>query len=165
MTELQQSEGTIHLERFYLKDVSFEAPNSPQIHDLQWSPEIKVEIQCRNTVIKDNRHEVVVQVTLTTTNKEKTAFVAEIQQAGLFVISGLSKPQNDQVLATFCPNMLFPYLREAVDNLVIKGGFPPVALAPMNFDAIYAQAQRQQQQEQQRQQQQLEKNNKNRITH
>lgn len=135
----------MRVERMYLKDASFESPGSPAIFGQPFRPEIQVDINTRVNSLGDQRHEVVLSTTVTASREEdKTAYVVEVQQAGIFVIEGVEQQQLHQVLGILCPNMLFPYAREALDNLVVKGGFPPLQLAPVNFEAMYAQARQQQ---------------------
>lgn len=137
----------LSIERIYLKDASFESPGSPAVFTEQYKPEIQVDLNTRVNSLGDNRHEVVLSTTVTA-NREggKTAFIVEAQQAGIFNIDGVTGAPLQQILGVHCPNTLFPYLRESIDHLVVKGGFPPLRLAPVNFEALYAQALNQQQQ-------------------
>ena len=138
--------GQVVLERMYLKDASWESPKSPDVFTETWQPEIQVDINTRSNRLEEKRFEVVLTVTLRTKLKSgKTAFIVEIQQAGLFVLEGLEDEVLRRVLGTVCPTTLFPYAREAVDNLVVKGGFPALRLAPVNFEALYAEAVKKQQ--------------------
>jgi preprotein translocase subunit SecB len=134
-------QAQLRIERMYLKDASFESPGSPTIFGEQWRPETQVDI---NTVVNnlgDNRHEVVLAVTVTSKREgDRTAFVAEVQYAGIFVIAGVDASQLHQVVGIACPNTLFPYVRENLDSLVVRGGFPALQLAPVNFEVLYAQA-------------------------
>ncbi len=134
----------LRVERMYLKDASFESPGSPSIFSEPFRPEIQVDINTRVNSLGDQRHEVVLSTTVTAKREEnKTAYVVEAHQAGIFVVEGVDDGRLHQVLGIVCPNMLFPYAREALDNLVVKGGFPALQLAPVNFEAIYAQARQQ----------------------
>ena len=144
MTE--QVQVQINIERIYLKDASFESPGSPAVFSEPFQPEMQVDINTRVNNLGDQRHEVVLSVTLKAQRaEEKVAYIAEVQQAGIFVIKGeLQAGQLQQILGIHCPTTLFPYMREAVDALVLKGGFPAVHLAPVNFEALYAEAMRQQ---------------------
>ncbi len=138
--------GQVVLERMYLKDASWESPKSPDVFTETWQPEIQVDINTRSNRLEETRFEVVLTVTLRTKLESgKTAFIVEIQQAGLFVLEGLEDEVLRRVLGTVCPTTLFPYAREAVDNLVVKGGFPALQLAPVNFEALYAEAVKKQQ--------------------
>ncbi|MEM7220340.1 MAG: protein-export chaperone SecB [Pseudomonadota bacterium] len=132
----------INLERIYIKDVSFESPQAPMVFGDQWQPKVKLDMNTSSTQLEEGRFEVALRVTLTTsTPEEVTTMIVEVTQAGVFHLSGLDEAQCKQVLATMCPNVLFPYIREQVDSLMVKGGFPPIHLAPVNFEALYAQAQ------------------------
>lgn len=127
------------LQRVYLKDVSFEAPNSPQVFTKEWKPEVKLDLNTGAKKLDDTHYEVSIKVTVTATNAAENAFLVEVDQAGLFVLANIPEDQIRPMLATVCPNILFPYLRENIDNLVIKGGFPALVLAHINFDALYQQ--------------------------
>ncbi|MDC9719701.1 MAG: protein-export chaperone SecB [Gammaproteobacteria bacterium] len=151
MTEEAQSaaaEGTeqpqIMIQRVYLKDLSFESPNSPQSFTAEWKPEVGVDLNSQARQLNENTFEVVLRLTITAMAEEKTVYLTEVQQAGLFHIANVPKESMGQVLGAFCPNILFPYAREAIDNLVQKGSFPALMLAPVNFDALYAQSAAQQ---------------------
>lgn len=127
------------LQRIYVRDLSFEAPKSPEIFRQEWRPAVELDINTRNRSLEGDFHEVVLALTVTVKVGEETAFVAEVQQAGIFLIKGLDGAGMNHTLGAFCPNILFPYAREALDNLVIRGSFPALMLAPVNFDALYAQ--------------------------
>ena len=138
-------QGHVLLERLYLKDASFESPRSPAVFAEAWRPEFQLEVNTRASSVGDERVEVVLSTTLRAkTEGGKTAYIVEIQQAGVFQVSGLEASARQRVLGTLCPGTLFPYVRETVDNLVVKGGFPAVHLAPVNFEALYADALRKQ---------------------
>lgn len=127
------------IQRIYLKDLSFESPASPEIFSAQWRPQIRVEIGTKDTEVEDSLYEVIVQLTITATQAEKTAVLIELQQAGLFQISGIEEPLMPQILRVTCPTVLFPYARETVDTLALKGSVPPLLLAPIDFQALYQQ--------------------------
>lgn len=127
------------IQRLYTKDISFEAPNSPEVFRSEWKPEVKLDINTKSNKLEDNTFEVVLTVTATTTMDKKSVFLAEVHQAGVFSVAGFEEAQMGQMLGSFCPNILFPYAREAISDLVNRGGFPPLYLAPINFDALYAQ--------------------------
>ncbi len=130
----------LNIQKIYCKDVSFETPNSPDVFTQNIQPEMKTEINTKVTVLDEKGvFEVILSVTVTAEYDSKTAFLVEVNQAGIFNISGFDKPNLDGVLGSYCPNMLFPYAREAVSDLVTKGGFPQLTLQPVNFDAMYAQ--------------------------
>ncbi|NWN83457.1 MAG: protein-export chaperone SecB [Halomonas sp.] len=128
------------VQRIYVKDISFEAPNSPAVFQQPFKPKVGLELDTASTKVGDDLYEVVIKVTAQVTHSEEgtTSFLAELEQAGLFRISGIEGDQLDHTLGAFCPNVLFPYARECIDNLVNRGGFPPLMLAPVNFEAIYA---------------------------
>ena len=138
MAENQQPQFA--LQRIYVKDVSFEAPNSPAAFTKAWKPEIKLDLNSGGRKVDEQHYEVSVKVTITATNDGETAFLVELVQCGLFAMVNIPEQQLGQMLGAMCPNILFPYLRESVDNLVVKGGFPPISLPPINFDAVYAKA-------------------------
>ncbi|RVU29203.1 MULTISPECIES: protein-export chaperone SecB [Neptunomonas] len=133
------------IQRIYVKDVSFESPNSPQVFTKQWSPEVNLEMNTRTTQLSPEHYDVVLTLTVTVKNEDETAFLVEVQQAGIFHVAGMNEQEMGHTLGAFCPNLLFPYAREAVDSLVTKASFPPLMLAPVNFDALYAQQLAQQQ--------------------
>jgi len=126
------------IQRVYTKDVSFETPNSPAIFQEDWKPEVKLDIDTRSDKLADNTYEVVLSLTVTATVNNKTAFLAEVQQAGIFTIGNLPEAQLAHTIGAFCPTTLFPYARETVANLVNRGSFPQLNLAPVNFEALFA---------------------------
>ncbi len=132
------------LQRIYLKDASFESPRSPGIFQGQWAPKINFSLNSKSARIADGMFEVVLTITVEAKQEENAAFVAEVHQAGIFACTGLADNDLEHVLAAVCPNILFPYAREAIDGLVVKGSFPPVNLAPVNFDALYLQSKQKQ---------------------
>ena len=140
--EAQEStgQGQVRLERMYLKDASLESPGSPAIFQENWQPEIDLQINTRSERIGENRFEVVLTATVTAKLGEKTAFIAEVQYAGLFLLEGLPDAIVHRTVGTFCPTTLFPYVRETVDSLVVRAGFPALHLVPINFDAAYQEA-------------------------
>ena len=145
MTDQNPSEQQFALQKIYLKDVSFESPNSPQVfNESEWKPEINVQINSNNSNVGEGLHEVVLNITVTATQGNKTAFLAEIKQAGIFAISGFSEENLGGMLGAYCPEALFPFAREALAELITKGGFPQLLLAPVNFNAVYTQRMQQQ---------------------
>ncbi|NRA21198.1 MAG: protein-export chaperone SecB [Oceanospirillaceae bacterium] len=127
------------IQRIYLKDMSLEAPNSPQSFTQEWKPEVNLEMNTQSQELGEDVYEVVLTLTVTAKNDGETAFLIEVQQAGIFVISGMEAAESHHALGAFCPNILFPYARETIDSLVVKASFPALMLAPVNFDALYAQ--------------------------
>jgi preprotein translocase subunit SecB len=137
--EDQQQQAQFQLQKLYMKDVSFELPNAPQIFQDDGQVEIKMNLAQRVEALAEGVHEVVLTVTVTANLAEKTAYLAEVQQAGIFAISGLNEQATHAAVNTLCPHTLFPYARRAITDLVADGGFPPLVLQPINFDQIYAQ--------------------------
>jgi preprotein translocase subunit SecB len=136
---------TFLLQQLYVKDLSFEAPNTPQIfQQSSIEPETELNIRNSHSAIGDNLYEVILHISVHAKKDEQTIFLAEIDQAGLFLLNGYTPEQSNMLLGTQCPSTLFPYAREAISSLVGKGGFPPLILQPINFDALYAQAKEQQ---------------------
>ncbi|MBA2490176.1 MAG: protein-export chaperone SecB [Gammaproteobacteria bacterium] len=131
------------IQKIYLKDVSFEAPNSPSIFTEPWKPETSVQLSTERARLDEGLHELVLGITVTAKMADKTAYLVEVKQAGIFALKGFAEPQMRQLLGSYCPNVLFPFAREAIAELITKGGFPPMLLAPINFDALNAQQQRQ----------------------
>lgn len=127
------------IQRVYVKDLSLETPHSPQAFQEEWQPELNLQFTMNTTDIGADNHEIVLQITVTAKSKDKTLFLVEVKQAGLFTIKGFTEEQNHQVMSITCPTILFPYVREAVSDLVGRAGFPPLYLAPVNFEALYAQ--------------------------
>ena len=126
------------IQRIYVKDVSFEAPDTPEVFTQDWKPEVNLQLNSQGRPVGDKHYEVVLSITVTVKNGDKTAFLVEIQQAGIFQMEGFGQQELGGMLGSFCPNILFPYAREAISDLVTRGGFPQLLLAPVNFDALYA---------------------------
>lgn len=134
------------LQRIYLKDVSFETPNSPAVFTQKWDPKVNVDLNTSAVALQDGIYEVTLEVTVTTTNADKPAYLVEVKQGGVFTLMGFNERDLGGMLHAYCPAILFPYVREVVSDLVSKGSFPQLLLAPINFDAIYAQRLHEQQQ-------------------
>ena len=130
---------SFEVSKLYIKDASFESPNTPAIFSGEWKPELQVQLNGSNSVISEGVYEVVLTITITTKQDDKTAFLIELQQAGAFSIKGYPDEALHGILGAYCLETLFPYAREAIDSLVIKGGFPPILLSPVNFNALYQQ--------------------------
>jgi len=143
MTDQNEQEFGIH--SIYLKDVSFEAPNSPEMFKTQFQPEIQMNLNLETNALEESVFEVVLSVTVSAKANDKVAFLVELQQAGVFTLRGFTDENMGPMLGIYCPNVLFPYARESVANLVSKGGFPQLLLEPVNFEALYAQHIEQQQ--------------------
>ena len=126
------------IQRIYTKDISFEAPNSPAMFQKEWKPEVQLDLDTKSNPIGENLFEVVLSVTVTAKIGDETAFLCEVQQAGIFVIGEMPEANKAQMIGAFCPNTLFPYARETISNLVNRGTFPPLNLAPVDFNSIFA---------------------------
>ena len=136
-----KEERLVSLQTMYIKDVSFEAPNSPGVFlEEEVLPETKINLANTHDKIADDSYDVCLKVRVESTYNDKTIFVAEVEQAGVFVIRGYTEDEVKGLIAVFCPNTLFPYIRELVSSLVTKAGFPALLLQPINFEALYAQA-------------------------
>jgi preprotein translocase subunit SecB len=138
-TEPQQA--TFQIEKIYVKDLSLELPNAPQVFMQSEQPQLEVQVHNDSSQVADGLFEVVVTVTVTARAGEKTIFLAEAAQAGIFTVRNVPAADLDPLLGIACPNILYPYVREAISDLVTRGGFPPVLLAPVSFEAVYAQRQ------------------------
>ena len=135
-------------QRIYTKDVSFESPVTPNVFRQEWKPAVNVDLNTKSSrVDEEGNHEVVLTLTITAKLEEQTAFLVEVQQAGIFFVAGIEGDALRQLLSTVAPTILFPYAREAIDSLVVKGGFPALMIAPVNFDALFRQALAQQAEE------------------
>ncbi len=148
MTEENQqaAEPQFAIQKIYLKDVSLESPNAPSVFtDGEWKPDINVQLNSSHQAIGEDLYEVVLTLTITAKQNGKTAFLVEVKQAGLFTLTGFPKENLEGMLGAYCPESLFPFAREAVADFVNKGGFPPLILNPVNFNALYTQQVQQQQ--------------------
>lgn len=130
--------GEFGIRKIYTKDLSFETPHSPAIFSMEWEPEADINLRSTAQEMGPGEYEVILTITLTVTVGEHTAFLAEVQLAGLFSIVGLTSEELGGVVGAYCPAILYPYAREQVSDLVVRGGFPPFVLSPVNFDAMYA---------------------------
>ena len=140
-----ENEKRLSIAKIYIKDFSFESPQSPAVFkSKEWSPKTNLNLRSSHTDLEDNLHEVVLTITVDAKEGEQTVFLVELQQAGLFEVVGYNKEELGAIVGSFCPNMLFPYAREAIAGAIQKGGFPEFVLQPINFDALYLQAQQQQ---------------------
>lgn len=137
--EQKGAEQKFAIQKVYLKDASLETPNSPAVFQSEWRPEANVELNTRHQALGDAGHEVVLTVTVTAKLEDKTAYLCEVAQAGVFSLTGFDRQTLEALLGSYCPALLFAYAREAVSDFTGKAGFPPLVLSPVNFDAIYAQ--------------------------
>jgi len=135
------SERHFQLLRIFTKDVSFESPNAPEIFRSSWQPKHELNLNTKVNKLDDESYEVVLSVTATTKVEDKTAFIVEVHQAGIFGVKGFPETELGPLLAAYCPNLLFPFAREVVSDLVTKGSFPQLVLQPVNFDALFVQHQ------------------------
>lgn len=138
----------LSMQRVFLKDISFESPRSPMVFQEEWKPEVGMELNTKSRQVGENVYEVVLEITVTVKNNGESAYLVQVQQGGLFVISGLDDQQLHHALGAFCPATLFPYARENIDAVIVKGSFAPIMLAPINFDALYIESLQKQQAEQ-----------------
>ena len=148
--EEQEVHAVLQIQRIYVKDVSFEAPNLPHIFNQEWKPKLAFDLSTETVKLADDLYEVCLNISVETTLEDSgdVAFICEVKQAGVFTISGLEDMQMAHCLTAQCPNMLFPYARELVSNLVNRGTFPALNLSPVNFDALFVEYLQRQQQEQ-----------------
>jgi len=136
------------IQKIYVKDLSFESPNVPAIFTTDFQPQVNVELNTNGQSIGENVYEVVLSITVTVKQGEDTAYLVEVQQSGIFNIEGMPEDQMAGMLAVFCPSIIFPYAREAISDVVTRGGFPQLLLAPVDFNAMYTQHLEQQQAQQ-----------------
>ena len=145
MAEEQTAEKRLSIGKIYLKDFSFESPAAPEVfRQPEWKPQTDLNLRSSHTAVADDHHEVVLTVTIEAKADDKTFFLIELQQAGLFEIAGYEGEEFGAIIGSFCPNILFPYARETIASLIQKGGFPEFILQPINFDALYLQGKQQQ---------------------
>jgi preprotein translocase subunit SecB len=149
MTEAaaENNQPIFNLEKIYVKDLSLEIPHAPKIFLSRENPQVDVQLHTQAGPIDEGLFEVLVKATVTAKIGEKVMFLAEVEEAGIFQIRNIPTEELEPILAVMCPNILFPYLREVVSDVVVRGGFSPVLLSPVNFDAIYQQQKQQAQSE------------------
>jgi preprotein translocase subunit SecB len=133
----ETSERNYALQRIYLKDASFESPNSPDVFAKEWKPQVSMNISTRSRPVDNDVYEVVLTITCEAKQDDKTAFLIELHQAGVFLAKGFAPDELHQILGVHCPQNLFPFAREAIADLTLKGGFPQILLQPINFDMLY----------------------------
>lgn len=143
----QEQQAGFSIEKIYIKDASLEIPNAPQIFTDRTQPQVGIELSNFAQQIEAGVFEVAIKVTVTSKVEDKTVFLVEVTQAGIFQIRNVPEENIEMIVGITCPNILFPYARESVSDLVLRGGFQPVLLNPINFEALFAQ-QKQQQAEQ-----------------
>ena len=148
MAEPEPARAHLGIERIYLRDLSFESPEAPGVFGSGRHPQVEIDLGTRANRLEDTRFEVVLTLTVEARDDERTLLIVELQQAGIFRIAGMDEATRRRALAVACPNVLFPYARETIDQLTVKGNFPPFMLAPVNFEALYMDAQRRRESEQ-----------------
>ena len=139
VTEESGEEPIFEIKKVYTKDMSLETPNSPQVFTVEWNPDVNVQLHTDANKLDEQFFEVTLTVTVTTKIEERTAYLVEVQQAGIFQLAGIGDDDLGPVLGSMCPGILFPYAREAVSDLITRAGFQPMLLTPVNFDAMYYQ--------------------------
>jgi len=140
----QATDKQLAISKIYIKDFSFESPQAPTVFkSSDWKPQTNLNLRSSHTVVEDNIHEVVLTISVEAKEEDKTLFLVEVHQAGLFEIAGYEGEELAAIAGSFCPNILFPYAREAVAATIQKGGFPEFVLQPINFDALYMQSKQQ----------------------
>ena len=135
-----RARADLRIDRVYLRDLSFESPRAPGVFASEWAPQFQIELNTRANRLDDGRFEVVLTLTLEAKAAESTLLVVELQQAGIFLIKETDEERRREALGVACPEVLFPYARETVDTLLVKGTFPPFMLAPVSFEVLYAEA-------------------------
>ena len=145
MADEQDNEKRLTIGKIYLKDFSFESPLSPEVFKRgEWKPQTDLNLRSSHKAMDDDQHEIVLTITIEAKDEDKTLFLVELQQAGIFEIAGYAGEELGAIIGSFCPNILFPYARESIASLIQKGGFPEFVLQPINFDALYMQAKQEQ---------------------
>lgn len=137
---LQASDKQVLLNRIYVKDCSFESPHSPEVFGTAMDPQVKVNMRTSSKPLDASNLEVVLSVTIEAQSNKKPLFLVEVHQAGVFTVTGFNEAERGAIIGSYCPGILFPYAREAVSDLVTRGGMPVLLLQPVNFDAAYAQS-------------------------
>lgn len=145
--ESTTEEKQFSIQKIYTKDISYETPNSPKVFTEKWEPAVDFNLGTHVETLENDLFEVSLTVTVTVKCSDSTAYLVEVNQAGIFSLTGFPEQEMGPMLGSFCPNILFPYAREVVSDLVAKGGFPQLLLAPVNFDALYSQHLQQAQQQ------------------
>jgi preprotein translocase subunit SecB len=140
----EEQQPSFQIEKIYVKDASLEIPGAPQVFLEAQGPQLEIQVRNESAQFADGLYEVAVTVTVTARAGEKTLFLAEAAQAGIFSVRGVPQEDLEPLLAVACPTILYPYARETISDLVSRGGFPPVLLAPVSFEALYAQRMQQQ---------------------
>ncbi|OOS22776.1 protein-export chaperone SecB [Moraxella lincolnii] len=140
----EQAQPQLALERIYVKDMSLEVPGA-EVFTREWNPELDINLSTSAEQLDESHQQVVLTVTVSAKNGNETAFIAEVHQAGIFLLQNIPEEQMGHLLGAYCPNVLFPYAREVISDIVTRGSFPQLLLAPVNFDQAYMQSQQQEQ--------------------
>lgn len=135
----EQEKPVFQIQRIYVKDLSLEAPHTPAIFREDWRPEVKIDLDTAHQDLGEDIYEVVLHLNVSVKIGDKTAFLVETKQAGIFTLKGFPADHLDHAIGSMCPNILFPFARETVSETVTRGGFPQLLLAPVNFEALYMQ--------------------------
>lgn len=143
--EQQNQQPAFSIEKIYVKDLSLEVPNAPAVFTLREAPQVGIELSNSASRLDENYFEIAITATVTSKIEDKTVFLVEVAQAGIFLLRGIPEQDLEPILGVACPNILFPYLRETVSDVVSRAGFPPVLLSPVNFEALYVQQKQHQQ--------------------
>ncbi len=146
MAEAQETKKQFSIQKIYLKDSSFESPGTPESFSYKkWNPQVEINLNNTHGKVGEDTYEAVLRITATVTHEDATAFLIEVQQAGLFGMTGFDDTEKGFLLGSQCMTVLFPYAREAISEMSMRGGFPPLVLSPVNFDALYQQHVKEQQ--------------------
>ncbi len=146
MAEAQETNKQFSIQKIYLKDSSFESPGTPESFSYKkWNPQVEINLNNTHGKVGEDTYEAVLRITATVTHEDATAFLIEVQQAGLFGMTGFDDTEKGYLLGSQCMTVLFPYAREAISEMSMRGGFPPLVLSPVNFDALYQQHVKEQQ--------------------
>jgi preprotein translocase subunit SecB len=139
-----KNEALLSLQRIYLQRLDYQAPEAPAIFRDEWQPKINLDLRTENRLLEEGVHEVSLKLKVTAKSEEKTVFVIEVDQSGIFSLQGFSEEQMDHILGAYCPSVLYPYARQIITDTVNQGSFPQLLLAPINFDTLYIQNKEQQ---------------------
>ncbi len=135
----EQNLPTAAIQKIYVKDVSFEAPNLPELFSVEYNPQVKMEMNSKSRAVAEDNFEVILTISVKAEIEDKTVFLAEVQQAGIFLLKNITEEQMQHTLSVMAPETLYPYIRETIASLIGKTGFPAIQLAPVNFQALYIQ--------------------------
>lgn len=137
MTETKQEQPQFAIQRIFVKDLSFEAPGAPEIFQKDWKPDLNIDLDTASRKLDGDFWEASLKLSVSVKSNEEIAFICEVEHAGIFTVTNFSEEQRAHLLGSICPEIIFPYAREAISDAVSKGGFPQLLLAPINFEAYY----------------------------